>query len=258
MCITGNQAGQHCESVDLNPPADRKFFRFKKRLQTPEPTINTPGAYRISVSDLSIPQAARLELARSEEAELHANPEQALRHLERALAIFPNFASALNNMGVHYYRIHDFAKSVQYLRKATEADPDSYAAWSNLGSSILSTGKFKEALEANQRANALRPDDARTNSQLALNHYYLHDYARAMDYFEKTLALDPQSATYPQLFLAQIAIIRKQQEEAERYIRDFLRLHPNSPQAARLKEVLDQVAVQHFVSLPAIDLTTGP
>ncbi len=257
LCIQG-VAKEHCESVDLHPPANKTFFRFRTKLITPESNAGIPTVDPVSVAELSIPREARMEMSKSEEAELLGNSENALHHLERALAIDPDYPDALNNMGVHYYRTRDYAKSVEFLRKATDLDPHSYTAWANLGSSILASGQFQEALKVNRMALDMRPGDARANMQLGLNYYYVRDYSESKRYLEKALSLDPKSASSPQLFLAEIAILEKKHSDAERYIRDFLSLHPNSPDASRLKEVLADVEANHFVSVPSVDLNAGP
>ena len=110
----------------------------------------------------------------------------------------------------------------------------------------------------NKRALALRPNDARSNSQLALSYYYLHDYSAAKKYFEKEIELDPLAASAPHLFLAQIAIIQNRQEEVERYLDDFLKLHPNSPQAPKLKKMLASAKGGRLVTMPSLDLNADP
>ncbi len=257
LCITGTN-GERCESVDLSLPPNKRFFRFKNRLKTPDATVGGGASHGVSVADLSIPKEARAEMARSEMAELSGDSDSALRHLERALALHPNYPDALNNLGVHYYRARNYGKSIEYLRKATELSPNSYVAWANLASSVLASGNFKEALSINKRALDLRPADARANMQLGLNFYYIHEYPQAKTYFEKAIKLDPMSASAPQIFLAEIAILENDSTGAERYIRDFLKLHPNSLVAPKLREVLTEVRENHFVSLPSLDLNSGP
>ncbi len=257
LCIAGVN-GERCESVDLNLPADKKFFRFKRRLATPDTTTDNLAARGVTVAELSIPKEARAEMAQSEEAELSGNKEDAFHHLERVLALDPDYPDALNNMGVHYYRLRDYDKSIEYLRKATQINPSSFVAWANLGSSVLASGNFKEALKVNRRALDLKPTDARANMQLGLNFYYVRDYSDAKEYLKKAIKLDPASASSPQLFLAEIAILEQNRGEATLYLRDFLKLHPNSTVAAKLRDVLAEVEADHFVSVPSIDLNLGP
>jgi Tfp pilus assembly protein PilF len=258
VCIGGDRGSKRCESVDLTPPASSRFFRFEKPLQAPPPALHQSDAHQVRLRQLSVSKKAWLEMGRWRLAQLRGKTREAIRHLERALQICPDFSEALNNLGVHYFGEHNYTKSVEYLQKATEADPDLYAAWVNLGSSLLATGKFNQALETAKRAYALQPEEASANSQLAMNYYYLRDYEEAKKYFEKVLQLDPQSATAPQLFLAQISIEQRKEAEAQQYIQSFLDLHPNLPQGPRLREVMKQVSARQYVAVPSVDLGIAP
>jgi tetratricopeptide (TPR) repeat protein len=71
-----------------------------------------------------------------------------------------------------------------------------------------------------------------------MSYYYLREYVEARRLFERVADLDPESAAFPHLYLAHIAREQRQGHEADRYIRDFLRYHPNSPRAAYLRKTL--------------------
>ncbi len=257
VCIMGLTEGR-CESVDLNVPDNKKSGKFKKRLATPEQQTDSSNDNAISIAELSIPREARLQMVQAEQAEISGDSEDAFHHLEQALELDPDCPDALNNMGVHFYHSKDYAKSTEYLRKAVDADPNYFVAWANLGSSVLATGDFSEALKINRRALNLRPRDARANMQMGLSYYYVRDYAHAIKYIEKAALLDPLSASAPQLFLAQIAIFDKRPSDAEHYLREFLKLHPNCTHAARIREVLTEVEASHPVSIPSFDLSSEP
>ncbi len=255
LCILSS-AAERCQSVDLIPPPSKKSFTFKMRIATPEGGAGGFAGRAVSVVELSIPKDARQEMSRSEQAELSGDSKEALRHLERALALDPDYPDALNNMGVYCYRTQDYARSAAYLTKAIQIEPGFYVAWANLGSSLLADGKFQEALKVSRQAYELRPNDARSNYQLGLTWYYLRNYAEATKYLQKAASLDPLSAGSPQLFLAEIAILQKNQGDAEYYISDFLKRHPNSSLGSRLKEVLTEVRSMHFVAVPALDINS--
>jgi Tfp pilus assembly protein PilF len=76
-----------------------------------------------------------------------------------------------------------------------------------------------------------------------MNYFYLRKFPEAKTYFEKVVRLDPSSAKSPQLFLAHIAFAERRPDEAEHQIRRYLELHPNSPQAASLRQTLQNLAI---------------
>ena len=132
-------------------------------------------------------------------------------------------------------------ESIDCFKKVTELDPEFYGGWVNLGGSLLAIGKFKDALEANTHALQLRPDDSLVISQVALSYYYMHNLPEAKRLFLKLLTLDPESAIGPQLFLAHISLAEQNKAEAKEYMNQFLKVHPNSPEAKHLRELLNNL-----------------
>ncbi|HYK90573.1 MAG TPA: tetratricopeptide repeat protein [Acidobacteriota bacterium] len=248
VCIMGTENRQRCESVDLNLPPNKKFFRFIKRFEPPLGVLHASDTNKVSLARLGIPARAREEMRRSQQEQLRGDTGKAMSHLEEAIKIAPDYADALNNLGTYYHRQGDYAKSIEYFDKVTKLDPGFYGGWVNLAGSLISKGQFREALEANKRAYGLRPKDIQVVSQMALNYFYLHDLSQAREYFERVIKMDPASPIEPQLYLVHIALAEQHKDEAARYIREFLKVHPNAPQAQRMKETLANMNSLIFTS----------
>ena len=205
LCLYGDRGRQRCESLDLTPPAGRRTTKFSLRFEVPEQTANQSDAFLISARRLSVPRQAHQEMLRSDEAQRRGDSREVVKHLERALQIYPDYPDALNNLGVQMRRSRDYKKAIGLFVRLTKTEPEFYPGWINLGGSLLAVGRYSEALEANLRAQKLRSNDAAANSQLAVNYYYLREYAEATKYFKRVHEIDPLNASSPQLFLAQIA-----------------------------------------------------
>jgi Tfp pilus assembly protein PilF len=242
VCLSGDKNRSRCQSVDLVPPPNHQTPVFEKSFEVPPQVTNRADAHGVSASRLGVPEKARKEMLRSEEAQLRGDSEGAIRHLRRAVEMYSQYTEALNNLGTHYHRAGNYTRSIEYFTKVTQLDPRFFAGWVNLGGSLLAAGRFETALEANRKAVALRPDEALANSQLGMNYFYLRKFPEAKTYFEKVVRLDPSSAKSPQLFLAHIAFAERRPDEAEHQIRRYLELHPNSPQAASLRQTLQNLA----------------
>lgn len=251
VCLDGTEERHRCQSVDLVPPADHKDHAFLKKLIPP---IFKPSRtqHRVSASRLEVPQEARDELTRSEEAQLRGDNEEVLEHLNNAVKICPQYADALNNLGVYYRRNKKYPVALQYFTKVTQLQPDYYGGWVNLGVTLLCMGQFQQSLDANLKALALRRDDAMVNSEVALGYYYLRQYGEAKEYFERVAELDPYYADSPQLYLAHIALAEHRDRDAEDCYRQFLKLHPNSPKAPYYKRTLEGLESGTITRLPLI------
>lgn len=117
---------------------------------------------------------------------------EARARYERALAIDPFHARALNNLGVWHDRRGGSADAIDLLQRAIQADPESAEAYSNLGSAYLNARRIPDALQALDVAVALAPDaaDAHNNRGIALTQ--AGRFAEAAAAFQTALRLDPR------------------------------------------------------------------
>jgi tetratricopeptide (TPR) repeat protein len=258
LSIADGSGREHRESIDLTPPPGQMRYQFQREIDLPGLTPTHGTQQRVSARRLSVSPSAKKLLVKSEEARFRGDDKESLKQLNGALAIDPGYPDALNNIGVLYRRRGDLSAAMGFFRRSVESDPDYYPAWFNLGGCLLAFGRFDEALAANRRAQEQRPEDPVPNSQLALNYYYMRKYEEASEYFKKVARLDPSNAVSPQLFLAQIAIRNKNVEDAEIYVQEFLKFHPNSPHLAGLKHSLGALRAEGSGVLPFFDTETGP
>ncbi len=239
-CLQGTSGRERCRSIDMNlPPEELSSHRFTMILTAPDLLLNRVDLHTIAIKQLQLPPEVTREFVDSHQASLKGDQEDMVRHLRHALEIAPDFVPALNNLSAYYHRIGDQDRTVEYATKATQLDPSHYSAWVNLSAGFLSLHRWEEALKAALCAVDLRPEDATCNSQVALSYYYLRRYSEAEQYFKKVLELDPSFCGMPMLFLAHISLMKHSTSDAEAYISDFLRRHPNSPEAAFWKTTLN-------------------
>ncbi len=250
VCILGSMERRHCESVDLNPPPGKTTYRFLKKFQAPTSVLDQADLHQVNLHQLAIPQDARRQFLSAEQADMRGDVNESITHLKRAIEIDPSYADAVNNLGSHYHRNGQYDLAIQCFKKVTELNPEFYGGWVNLAASLLSKGKFRDALEANQRAYRLRPDEPLVSAQLGLNYYYMHDLSEAKKYFLKTLQRDPASALSPQLYLAHIALAEMHQKEAVEYFTEYLKIHPNTPEAENLRLILSNLVTNRIQMAP--------
>jgi tetratricopeptide (TPR) repeat protein len=242
LCVSGEKGRSRCESVDLYLPPGEKTRRFTKDFLLPKTVLNNPDAHKISSVRLAVPSSAKRELFRSQESRIRGDRTGALIHLEKALAICPEYPEALNNMGTYYHRSGNYQKAIQLFRKVTQIDPDFFVGWLNLGGSLLARGELQQALDAQLRALALHPNDATVNGLTAMSYFRLRRLDEARERFMRVAELDPASSSLPHFYLAMIAMSQNEMAEAKKYICKYLEIHPNSPRAPYLRRTLDNIA----------------
>ncbi len=193
---------------------------------------------KISARELSIPENAWHEYEEAQKKLGRRDITSAVEHLERAVAIAPQFAVAWNNLGTIAYQARQYARADAYFRKALDENPAAYEPLVNLGGVLLNEGKPAEALPYNRSAVLSRPHDALANSQLGLNYFALGNLGSAQNYLETAKRIDPTHFSYPQLTLARIHLLRNEPAQAADELRDFLHHHPDAPEAPLIRRQL--------------------
>lgn len=92
--------------------------------------------------------------------EMFATPErlpEAIRHFEEALALKPDYAEALNNLGLALTQTKRPREALPYLERSIALKPGVYQTHNNLGIALASSGRAEEALAAFTEAARLAP-----------------------------------------------------------------------------------------------------
>ncbi len=79
------------------------------------------------------------------EAAARNEPDKAIDHLKRAVALHPAFGLALNELGVQYLRKGELDKAAEVLVKAIQIAPEAPEPSLNHGIVLLQQKKFAEA-----------------------------------------------------------------------------------------------------------------
>ena len=117
--------------------------------------------------------------------------DEAREHYDRAIAINPYHARAMNNLGIGFSRRGDPLRALPLYRRAIEVAPNVVDSYTNLSAALGALGRFPGALEATDAAIRLDPAaaDAHSNRGIALAQLGRRDEARAA--FETAVRLVP-------------------------------------------------------------------
>jgi len=120
-------------------------------------------------------------------ADLDGVTLKAQRLYQISLAIKPDAADTLNNLGYSYYLDSRWQEAEQQFRKALEHAPDYDQAWRNLGLVYARQQRYLAALSALERVM----DTAKAHNDIGYICMLDGRYALAKQYFEKALTLSP-------------------------------------------------------------------
>ncbi|GIW77621.1 MAG: hypothetical protein KatS3mg104_2684 [Phycisphaerae bacterium] len=96
-------------------------------------------------------------LARGAEALNRQQLDQAIRHLNRAIELSPDFAEAYNQRAIAHYLAERYEESIADAKKVVKLMPLHFGAWSGLGHAYLALGRLHEAKQAYEKALEVNP-----------------------------------------------------------------------------------------------------
>ena len=195
--------------------------------------------HKISARQLSLPEKAKRAYADAQKRLEKREVEAAVKRLQDAVKIAPDFVEAWNFLGTIYYQTQQYPKAEQMFRTALEKDPEAYSPLVNLGGVLLTLNRAGEALPYNLRSVVSHPEDALANSQLGMNYFLLGNLDSSKKYLLEAKRLDPAHFSLPQWTLAQIYVRTGDPKAAAAEMEEFIRLHPDSPDRERAKAAIE-------------------
>jgi len=215
----------------------------------------------VSARELAIPDQAWRAYEEAEKRLARRDVDGAVADFKRAVELAPRFAEAWNYLGTIAYQTRDYTQAEGCFRKALEADPKLYPPLVNLGGVLLNLSRFQEALPYNRYAALAQPNDALANSQLGMNYFYLGKVDLGQKYLTEAKRIDPAHFSHPQLLLAEIWLRRGDRTAAAGELEEFLRYHPDAPEAARVRAQVERLrspaALQAGAAGPAAEFAAS-
>ncbi len=120
--------------------------------------------------------------------------DEARRHYERAIAIDPFHARAMNSFAVGLDRRGNSLTALVWFRKALAIAPDTAEFHVNHGSALIQARRFDEAVRALETAIRLEPGDADAHNNLGIALASRGDLPGAQGAFTRALEVDPRHA----------------------------------------------------------------
>lgn len=142
---------------------------FELRLK--DAAVTPPSGPAVSAAALSIPAKAVKEFDKSNQLITRQEFPKAIESLNRAIAIYPSYAAAYNNLGAVYHRLGNRGKEREALLKAVSLDGHLAAAYLNLGRMNIADNDFEAAETMLNKASANNPTDPTTLTLLCYSQY---------------------------------------------------------------------------------------
>jgi Flp pilus assembly protein TadD len=141
---------------------------------------------------VAVPPAAQRAFDDARRAMRAGRMDEAERGFKSVIQFHPELGGPHANLGVIYRRANKLSESAAALELAVKASPRQPVYFNQLGITYRLQGQFAKAREAYERAVDLDPSYAAATLNLGiLNDLYLWDGKRALELYDRYLALSP-------------------------------------------------------------------
>jgi len=222
-----------------------------------------------ALSTLDLPASSKAVNEYNQAATLIASQhsQEAIPHLQKAIAAYPSFVSAHIGLGLAYLDIEDTARAQSEFETAVKLDENFAGSFLNLGRLQLSENNFAAAEPNLQRAAVLRPGDAAVLTVLAYAQNGNHEYREAIQTAGRVHGLPHKGMGNAHYVAAVAAANLNEGEIAQREFAFFVQEDPANPLAPTARYNLDilnrnqqaaEQAARASGSKPSVALVSSP
>ncbi|HXB20281.1 MAG TPA: tetratricopeptide repeat protein [Candidatus Solibacter sp.] len=205
-------------------------------------TTATDGNDRnsISVAQYKVPGKAREEFKKANKLSQEQKPEEAQKHLESALAIYPAYADAFTLRGILKLEAHDLTGALADLQKAIEADGNHALAYIVMGAAQNMESRFDDAIRSLERGQTLAPASWQACFEMGKALVGKARYEQALAQLDRAQALAPKDYSVIHLVKAHAMLSLNHYSDAMTELQAYLAKEPNGPNREQAQKMLDK------------------
>jgi len=209
----------------------------------PEPEVSVPPADpadSVSVKDLAIPEPARLEFKKGEEALRAKNADESVKHFQKAIKLYDPYPQAYRMLGNAYLQNQKWPEAESALKRSIELEPGLAASYMDLGAVRNQTRNYAGAEEALKKGLELNPDSPGAKYELAKTYWSLGRWQDAAPLAADAVKALPDLAP-AHVLLANIRLKQRDAAGALHEYQEYLRIEPQGAMAPQVREMVEKL-----------------
>jgi tetratricopeptide (TPR) repeat protein len=165
---------------------------------------------------------------------------EAEKFVGEAVKLAPGHPDVLFVQGVLYLNLRKWTQAQSVLEKAAQVDPSNAHVLGALGMALTDQGKYEAAIAPLEKSLQLEAAGGwETHWALGKAYYYRQRYDQALKTSQLALAESNGKAPQIELLVAQSLTAVGRYDDAAQTLREFLKSHGDSPEAATARRWLD-------------------
>lgn len=167
----------------------------------------------------------------------------AAQFLSDAVAAYPNFAIALNDLGFQYMKLNQLDKAAETYEAFVKLKPEDPTGHLNLGIARYNQKKFDEAETHLRKALELKSAGPMAHYYLGLTLVNLKRHNEALPEFQATVANGGENIALAHRYLGGLYMNTDKKQAADE-LEKYLTLDPKAPDAERIKGTIKELRKQ--------------
>jgi tetratricopeptide (TPR) repeat protein len=201
----------------------------------------TGGTVSIAEVDAHIPAQARKEFEKATALVGESKLEEAIEAFKRAIAIFPNYLMAHNDLGAQYLSLRRYPEAQEHFEAAIEINSKAFNPNLNLGIVLVKQRRFADALERLTQAQAIDSSSPAVHLYLGIASVAVDEIQTAERELTTALSLGGEQFSVAHFYLAHIHLKKGDGQSATRELKTYLEAQPNGENADQARKLLQQV-----------------
>jgi Tfp pilus assembly protein PilF len=224
--------------IDRNQSLATQWVHVQPREEAKTETSKEP---MVSAADLNAPDKAKKEFGKGNEAFVANDFKKAQSHYQKAVEIYPRYATAYNNLGAVYMHLQDPAHAREAFEKAVEISPLSASSNANLARLNIQDKKFADAVPLLERALTSAPKDPEFMMLMAHVQLETGHVDQALSFAHKVNAAENPKFAAAHLIAARAYEVENKPEDARTEYELFLKQAPDAPQIPYVRQALSRL-----------------
>jgi tetratricopeptide (TPR) repeat protein len=188
--------------------------------------------------DVQIPDKARKEFERASSAVREGKTAEAIVHLRRAIALYPRYLMAHNDLGTQLLELGRLDEAEAELRLSLSIDSAAFNPTLNLGIVLLQRHQFVEARDVLDKAISLQAQSPAARLYIGLALSGTSESARARKEFQAAYDLGGGQYAIALFYLGQLYMAGGDRKQALLYFQRYLREAPNANNLDQVRKLI--------------------
>lgn len=195
----------------------------------------------IDQASLGIPKRASEFFKKAGALSAAGDHKGAVEQLEHAIAEYPGFFDAYNELGVQYMQLNDLAKADATLQLALKIKANGFEPLVNRGITLFRLKRYPDAETSLRAAIAAKEQSAVAHYYLGRTQIGLEKYDAAETELNQAIKIGGDDMKEGHRMLANLFIQKGDDRNAVKELEIYLKLAPGAPDAANLRKVINQL-----------------